>query len=95
VARPKRTRELAPTKGTVELARELSEHVLKLKLAPGDEWSPFMVLAEIAASRRASDGDRIRAAAELGKYLRSQMRSVDVQSSHQERIEIVFTDGLE
>ena len=86
MARPKRQKAIAPSTQTIDLAKELAEHVLHLRL--GENFNPFKVLAEIAADDANDAVVRSRAASELAAYYRPKLRGIEVASSHQEKIEI-------
>jgi hypothetical protein len=83
-----------PDRATVGLAKELAKElalVVKDKLGV-DDFSPFEVLALIAANELNDVNVRLKAASNLALYYRPQVRAVAIESHKVEEHHIIFDE---
>lgn len=82
--------EAIPDKSTVALAAHLA-HVVKEELGV-ENFSPFEVLALIAANPLNDTQIRLKAASNLALYYRPQVRAVAIESHTVEEHHIIFDE---
>jgi hypothetical protein len=90
VARRKQLKELAPSTTTVELAEQLAERVKEV--LGEDNFSPFEVLAFVAADKLNEPSIRLKAASELARYYRPQVKAIAVETHATSDINITISD---
>jgi hypothetical protein len=90
MSRRKELKALAPSTTTVQLAANLAERVKDVLGV--ENFSPFDVLALIAANTLNDAGLRLKAAAELARYYRPQVRALAIETHETSDINITIAD---
>jgi hypothetical protein len=90
VARRKQIKALAPSTTTVELAEQLAVRVKEVLGV--EDFTPFEVLAVAAADPLNDASLRVKAASELARYYRPQVRALAVETHATSDVNITISD---